>query len=413
MLHTRALFCPYCGKAMADRGEFCSSCGRRVYQTPQVEAAPPLLTAPIRALSYTSLYLIDNEGLLKIGTQFPLLLGSVVVGVGLAITAVALIGLGSWIALAVALTLVIAPIVSEYRARRLAELLSLPRGELALKKGVQTIPWSSVQFVAVKGRDVTLRLDGGWTSATLDAVDVPTLTTKASSILGDRFTSTPTQPSRLSPAMKLFLLTLFLFLMTQAILIAASLTPYFPGEQARYTSLYNSTKSGLGTSAVQEWGGIFFNNVQIALASLVPGFGFLILTVSSYNTGRVIQAAAAYYSVTPADFLLVLYILPHSWVEESSYPLSTALGMFAFTWRKQSYSEFANWRTRASVKIGLGFLVVATLLTIAATLEVTEPLLGTDALLLWVPVSLGAIICTLFVLSYLKRGRLQSPSQPP
>lgn len=405
------MFCPYCGKAVteANEGQFCSNCGRRIEQAQQVETRPPLFTAPVRALSYTHLYLIDDEGLLRIGTQFPLLVGSVIFGVGLAIALVTVIGFGSWIAFAVALTLVIAPVVSEYRARRLARFLRLTRDELVQKNGVQTIPWTSVHFAAVKGRNITLRLDGGWTSATLDTADVPTLTTKTSSVLGDRFTSAPSQPSRFSPATKLLLLTALLFIITQAIMIAASLTPYFPGEQARYAALYSSTKSGLGTSVVQEWGGIFINNVQIALANLVPGFGFLILAISSYNTGRVIQAAAAYYMVTPSDFLFVLYILPHSWVEELSYPLSTALGMFAFTWRNQSYSEFANWRTRASTKISLGFLVVAFMLTIAATLEVTEPLLGIDALLLWVPVSLGAIACTLFALSSLKRNEFESP----
>lgn len=363
-----------------------------------------------------NLYLIREGDILKISTLFPLLIAAVIAGAGFAVAVVLSIGFGSWVAFAVAFTLVLVPLASEYRARRLARLLQLPHELLTAKSGVQAIPWTSVHYIAMKGRKVTFRLDNGWISAKLDSADATTLSSKASAVLGDRFTATPEKPPRFSPAMKLLLLTLLLFALTQVIMVTASLTPYFPGEQQQYTSLYNSTESGLKTLTIpQEWGAIFFNNIQIALSSLVPGFGFLILGISSYNTGRVVQAAAIYYTstlsyrVTPADFLLELYILPHTWVEELSYPLSTALGIYGFTWRHESYSEFANWKTRASTKICLGFLVVTTMLAIAAVLEVSVSVLGLYVLLLWIPVALGALI---IILRALPRYKGQMPGPP-
>ena len=403
------MFCPYCGKAVSADDAFCSACGRRLGDGNQTAPPAPILGKQIHALNNLNLFLIGDDGLVKVGTMFPLVVVAVVVSLGAAIALVDVSGFGSWIAFAVAIALVAVPVVSEFRARRLAGLLALPREALVQRKGTELIPWTSVYYTALKGKNVTFRFAGGWASATVDASDASLLSAWAPSALGDRFTTSPVRPSRLSPMMKLILLTLALFVVTQTILIVASLTPYFPGEEARYYALYNSTKSSLGNSAVQEWTGIYLNNVQIALANLVPGVGLFILAISSYNTGRVIPAAAAYWSsvlstrVTPADFLVELYILPHSWVEELSYPLSTALGMLAFTWRKQSYSEFANWRTRASTKVALGFAVVALMLAFAAVLEVSEPFLGLDALLLWVPVAVVAAICMFVALSIDKR----------
>lgn len=388
------MFCPYCGKEAAADDIFCSRCGRRLGETKQAVEIPSL-PSPIRALNTRSLYLIDNDDILRIGTLFYLTVISAVVAVGLSIAVVTTLGAGSWVALAVIFALILVPITSELRANRLKRLVALPKEVLVKHIGVEAIPWTSVNYIAIKGREVTFRFDSGWASATLEQPDVSLLSARAAAQLGDRFTSASSSPSRLSPTAKLVILTLGLFILTQAVMIAASLAPVSPSEEALYANVYTSAKQSLGTTPLQEWGAIFLNNVQIALTSLVPGFGFLILTISSYNTGIVIQIAAMFDHVTPAEFLFILYILPHSWVEELSYPLSAALGMLALTWGKQSYSEFADWETRASTRVSLGFAVVAIMLAVAATLEVTEPMLGVDALYLWIPVLLAGSLIAL------------------
>ena len=386
-------FCPSCGQPLDPDQGFCRKCGYDLRQR-MVFSEPPTasLTNPVYGMHIENLYVIDDQGLVKVGARFSLTVLPFVIGAVLALIAVIALDFGSWDSLAVAIILVLLPVFGTYRARRLRKLVGLPRESLLSKKRVQQIPWSSVQHIIIKGNTLTFKLAHNWTSVTIDKNDVERLSAKASATLGAAFASIPEVPSRLSPTRKLLLLTLGLFAITQALTIGASLAPFFAGEQDRYLSLYTTVRQSVGTASIlQQWAAIYFNNAQIALASFVPGFGFLTLGLSSYNTGRVIQAAAIYFKLDPTTFLVNLYLFPHSWVEELSYPLAGALGIYALTWRKQSYAEFSNWKTRASTKVSLAFVAVAIVLAIAALLEVTEPHLGLAALLLWGPVLVAGV----------------------
>ena len=338
-----------------------------------------------------NLYLIGDEGMLRVGTIFPLVAAPIILGVVIGLLVVIFSEFSNWIALSVVITLILGPIFGEYRARHLTRLARLGHDELASRKGALAVPWSSVEHMRLEGRRLTFRLARGWISATIERADAERLGQKASSVLGGKFAEIPKGPPRFSRATKFLLLTAVLFLITEGITLAASLIPFFSGEQTHYTNLYNSVRQSLGPTIFQQWSAIFLNNVQVALTSFVPGFGSLVLGLSSYNTGRVIQAAAIYFNVSPTYFLIILFILPHTWVEEVSYPLAGALGFYAFTWRHQSFAEFSSWKTRASTKITLGFTSIAFLLAVAAALEVTEPDLGIGALLLWGPVALVGI----------------------
>ncbi len=388
-------YCPSCGQPLDPDQSFCRRCGYDLRLRMKTSQPPPTtsLTDPVYGMHIENLYVIDDQGLLKVGTRFSLTVLPFVLGAVLALVAVIALGFGSWDSLAVAIILVLLPAFGSYRARRLRNLINLPRETLLSTKGARQIPWSSIQHMIIKGKTLTFKLAHNWTSVTLDKNDIERLRAKAAPTLGPAFVSIPEVPTpRFSPARRFLLLTLGLFALTQALTIGASLAPFFTGEQDRYLGLYNTVKQSVGTtSIVHQWAAIFFNNVQIALASFVPGFGFLTLGLSSYNTGRVIQAAAIYFNVTPTTFLANLYLFPHSWVEELSYPLAGALGLYALTWRKQSYAEFSNWKTRASTKVSLAFAAVAIVLAIAALLEVTEPHLGLAALLLWGPVLVAAV----------------------
>jgi uncharacterized membrane protein SpoIIM required for sporulation len=387
-------FCPSCGEGITPEQNFCRRCGYDLLRRRASIQAPSSSTSipPIRGMDARNLYLIGDDGIARVGTGFYFQLVPVSLAIGLAAAVVTLIEFGSTIALAVAFTLVLLPVSAEGRHRRLSKLLLIPHKELVSRRGVVLTPWSSVERAELSGRTLRLEADGRRVTMTLGKTDAGILAARALRKVGARFVALPSDGRRwLTPAAKFALFALGLFVLTQAITIGASLAPFFPGEASHYSGLYNSTEQGLsGISVVQLWGAIFFNNVQIALASLVPGFGFLTLSLSSYNTGRVIQVAAAHFSISASKFLFVLYILPHSWVEEASYPLAGALGIYAWSqWRRQSYAEFSNWRTRASTKLSLGFALIALILALAAALEVTEPYLGVEALLLWGPLLLG------------------------
>jgi hypothetical protein len=339
-------------------------------------------------MTTSNLYLVEDDGLLKVGTMFPLVAAPVIIGVALGLIIVSLTGLGTWVADSVILALVFAPIFAEYRARRLS---NLNREDLASREGAKNIPWSSIEHMRIKGRTLTFRSNGLWTSATIETSDAARLGQKASSMLGGNFIAIPEEPPRFSPAARFFLLAGVIFIISEGITFAAALTPFFTGEQQHYANLYNSMEAGLGPTIFQQWGAIFLNNVEVALTGSVPGIGSLFLGFASYNTGRVAQIVAINNGYPPYLLLALLFILPHAWVEEVSYPLAGALGFYMFSWRRQSYAEFSNWHTRASTKVALGFASIALLLAIAATLEVSEPGLGLGALVLWVPVTAAAV----------------------
>ncbi len=387
-------FCPSCGEGLQPGQNFCRGCGynlqARYGPQPLQQGLSP--SFPIYGMDTKDVYLIDDDGLVRVWSLARLVVLPVLFAVGLAELISTFFASISPTTLGIALVLVIAPIFGEYRNRRLSRLFSLPRWELLLRKGAVSTPWSNINQMTVKGRTLSFTTAKRWTTIRLDKSDIPPLSGKASAMLGPRFVVIPDNTRlRLSPQRKFLLLTLALFALGQVILVWASVSPFFTGEQEHYSTIYSSMQQSLRTaSIVQQFGAIFFNNVQVASIGLIPGIGPLELSVASYNTGRVIQVIATQNTVSPSYLLFVLFALPHSWIEELSYPLAEALGLYAvLEWRRQSYTEFSNWRTRASTKISLGFVIIALVLATAALLEVTEPHLGYAGLLLWGPVLIG------------------------
>lgn len=367
--------------------QFCLNCGQsltRLYGQPEAAPSPPLVP-PVPAMDTSSMYLIGEQGLLKVGTWFPLVAVSVIVGTTLGLVVANFFGLNG-VAMSVIVALIVAPIIGELRARRLATAANMSYEELSSKSGVKTIPWPSIEFMRVVGKKLTFKSGGGWVSSTVERTDAERLGKRAISLIGEKFTTAPEKQSRFSPLTKFLLLTVVILALSEAILAAASLTPFYGGEQDHYTTLYNNVEAGLGPTVFQQWWAIFQNNVQVALFGFVPGLGSFFLGVSSYNTGRIIQVIGVLNNVPPTNILLVLFILPHTWVEELSYPLAAALGYYLFTWRHQTYAEFSNWKTRASTKVTLGVASVALILAMAAALEVFEPGVGIGfSFFLWVP----------------------------
>lgn len=396
-------YCPKCGNQTLDTDRFCIRCGydfqSRTSPSPAIVQAPsqPIPSGPVHGLTPRNAYIITEEGLLKIRRHAWLFLLPVVLAISIGIPVATLSDSISPLALTVVLVLFFTPILDFYRSRRLRKLLDSPRTELLSAGRAILIPWSTIQAMTIKGRRAEFYEGGRWTSLNLAAPDVTSAASTASAFLSNRFSLVPNPPRRLfSTATRFVVIVIILFVVTQLITIAASLTPLFPGEETHYTSLYNNTQSALtGIPITTEWAEIFLNNVQVALGSMIPFLGFLTLSISSYNTGRVVQIASAHFNppVAPSAFLSLLYILPHAWVEELSYPIAGALGLHALLqWRRQSWAEFSNWKTRGSTKLFLGFAAVAFILAVAAALEVSIEILKLDVLFLWAPVALMTLV---------------------
>ena len=386
-------FCPSCGAQLEADQNFCRRCGYDIRGRLGASGPPQEATqlAPVYGMDARQLFVLGDEGITSIGTGTWILF---LAAIGAFVFVVAMTTSFSDVVVlptAIALILILLPIVNEFRHRRLASLLRLPRASLLTSEGKASIPWESVSFMSIKGKTLTYEVGGKRCTMAIEASDIPSLSAKAASTLGARFVLLP-ERRMLSGPTKFLILTLSLFVLTQALLIAASVTPFLPGEEARYSVAVNSTRASIsGVPIVEEFGIIFFNNVQVALLSLVPGLGLLTLSASSYNTGRVIQVIALQDGVSPSYLLSFLYMLPHSWVEELCYPLAGALGFYALLeWRRITYKEFSVWWKRE--RLSLGFAVIAGTLAFAAALEVAEPQLGSYALYLWGPVLVGAYL---------------------
>ena len=189
---------------------------------------------------------------------------------------------------------------------------------------------------------------------------------------------------------------MLLFVVGQLALILAALLPFFPGEKQTYITILNNTKSAIsGTTFLGEFRAIFVNNVQVALGGAIPFLGALTYGIANYNTGRVVQAIALTNQpqVQPYMVLIGLYILPHTWIEESAYPIATIAGIFALTkWRSVSPKEFAHLPNRGSAKMVLALLGAGAVLLVAGFVETLTTYLGYVAVALWVPLVMLAYL---------------------
>jgi uncharacterized membrane protein SpoIIM required for sporulation len=334
-------------------------------------------------------YFAHEYGILRVdGTSSPLLLASLVGFIG-AFAAIAVLNLDSFIAIGIVLVLLAAPIADEARYRELKKLVASSPDEVRERKGV-LFDWPSIESATLTGNKLRFKSSGRPAETfRIDPPDLPRTGETLAARLGPRMTQKGGSRVR-SFITSYSVMFVSLFLLSQAFLLFATLTPFFRGEEATYVSLVNSQKQTLqGASPVQELAAIFMNNIQVALISFVPFLGTFTLSVSSYNTGRALQIIAAQINppLSTSGALAVLYILPHTWVEEIGYPLAGALGYYVLThWNTVSFTDLSNRWRRGSTKFVLSFGGIALILAFAATLEVIEPSLGVNALLLWLPV---------------------------
>ena len=251
------------------------------------------------------------------------------------------------------------------------------------------VPWTSLRMADWNGRTLwfTSVSPPRKMSITFDRDDAP-LVERTLASWGVRYSSrSPRLPRALT---RYSTLALTLFLLSQLILILAAVLPFFPGEQQMYTTILNTTTSEVkGATFIEAFKAIFVNNLQVAWGGMLPVLGQLSFGLASYNTGRVIQVIAISDNYSPQVVLFTLYLLPHTWVEESAYPLATAAGLLAVTtWRSVSPSEFAHRAAWGSWKLAFAMGGAALILVAAGLIETAGLYLGIWELLLWIPVGI-------------------------
>jgi uncharacterized membrane protein SpoIIM required for sporulation len=268
------------------------------------------------------------------------------------------------------------------------------------------VPWRSLRMADWNGRTLwfTSLNPQRKASVTFDRSDAP-LVERSLASWGVRYSF---RPPRLPQILTRFsTLALVLFVVSQLILILAAVLPFFPGEEQVYTTILNSTKSQVsGATFTEAFKAIYTNNIQVAWGGMLPVLGQLSFGLASYNTGRVIQAIAMSDHYPSSVVLVSLYLLPHTWVEESAYPIATVAGLMAITrWRSVSPSEFARRANWGSWKLAFAMGGVALILFAAGLIETAGLFLGADELLLWIPVGIA-----IYLMVTLTRARRRSTS---
>jgi uncharacterized membrane protein SpoIIM required for sporulation len=264
------------------------------------------------------------------------------------------------------------------------------------------VPWRSLRMADWNGRTLwfTSTEPSRKISVTFDGNDAPLIERSLAS-WGVRYSlRRPWLPRAIT---RFSILALIFFVIGQLILVLAAVLPFFPGEEQMYASLLNNTESQVaGATFLEAFKTIFLNNLQVAWGGMLPVLGQLSFGLANYNTGRVIQAIAISNNYPPAIILVSLYLFPHTWVEESAYPIATAAGLLAVTrWRSVSPSEFAHRVNWGSWKLVLSMAGVALILIAAGLIETAGFYLGAGEFLLWIPV--GAVIYLTITLSRARR----------
>lgn len=399
-------YCSNCGVPLAVGQNFCRNCGidfQRQGAATQTEPQRPATT--IRGLGRNTLVYLTPDGLhgvtfhsgwtivLAVLLPIPVLAAAYLV---LQTVALAVFGV-AWMALSFLL-------YDELRWRSFRKLDTYsPSGHL-VGGAFWLVPWRSVRMADWNGRTLWFSSfhPAHKLSVTFNREDAPLVERSLASWGIAYIQKQPRLPKTLT---RFSTLALIFFAASQLILILAAVLPFFPGEKQTYSTILNSTRSQVASATFLEaLRAIYVNNIQVAWGGMLPALGQLSFGLASYNTGRVIQMIAISDHYPPAVILISLYLLPHTWVEESAYPIATVAGLLAITrWRSVSPGEFvcrANW---GSWKLIFAMGGVALILLAAGLIETAGLYLGIGELLLWIPVV--AIIYLGFTITRARRRR--------
>lgn len=376
-------YCPRCGAPLGFGQNFCSNCGFDV----RVEAREEQAAPAVSGLGRNTIVYLTQAGLVGVEISSVVLL-SLAVLAPLAVLAVVYYEIQAGaIAVYVAIWAAASALLyDELRRRGMTSLV----GDVPWQgRKSWLVPWQSILMADWNGRTLwfaSANLNRKL-SVTFDRDDAPLV----ERTLGSRGVRYSWRPPRLPQALTRFsTLALLMFITGQAIMILAATLPFFPGEEQVYTTIANNTRSQIaGTTFAGEFQAILFNNIQVAMGGAIPFLGALTYGAASYNTGRAIQAIAITSQPQPFPpyaVLISLYLLPHTWVEESAYPIATVAGILAFTkWRSVPPKEFSRRLNWGSTKLVMALGGAAAILVAAGLIETLTTFIGYSILVLWAP----------------------------
>jgi uncharacterized membrane protein SpoIIM required for sporulation len=387
-------FCIRCGKGLLLTDNFCPRCGLNL--SPAQPAQPPTKDANsgARGLGRNTVVYLAKEGLQGFQIQSGLVL---LFAILLPIPVLAFIYYAvQFGTLAIYFTLWIAAsglIYDELRLRGLRRLEGYSPGAPDARTKSWLVTWSSIRMADWNGRTLWFSSIGQAhkLSVTFDQKDAPSVQ--------ESLVNSGVRYSWRGPRLPEFLarfttLAILLFIISQILLISAATLPFFPGEAAVYRSVLNNTTSQIaGTSFLGEFRAIFLNNIQVALGGAIPFLGTIGFSIASYSTGRVIQVIAIDRGVSTVRILADLYVLPHTWVEESAYPIAAVAGMLGVTkWRSVAPNDFSRRRNWGSTKLAVALAGAGLILLVAGLIETTTSYIGALAVALWVPLLGGCYL---------------------
>jgi uncharacterized membrane protein SpoIIM required for sporulation len=163
-----------------------------------------------------------------------------------------------------------------------------------------------------------------------------------------------------------------LFFFELAVILYVSNSSFLPSELGTYENQYNTTSHILNQSAVGQVISIFANNFRVATVELVPGLGLAVFGLSLYATARVVEVIAIVKNVPVGIALGTLFFLPSTWLELPAYAIAAAESIYL------AYSIYIGFRkgwarfVREIRFLLVNIILIAGVLIVAATFEVTE-----------------------------------------
>ena len=392
-------YCPNCGVPLAAGQNFCRNCGMDFRQTQPAPAVAQQPTTVVQGLGRNAIVYLTPEGLHGIALRSSgVLLLSLLVPIPLLAATYLVIQAGAFAVYAVVWIALSLLIYDELRWQGFRRLGGYSPSTIHPSEASWFVPWRTLRMADWNGRTLWFSSiePSRKMSVTFDRNDVPVIERNLTS-WGVQCSSRPPRLPR--PLTRFSTLALILFLVSQLILILAAILPFFPGEAQMYSTILNSTRSQVaGATFMDAFKAIFVNNLQVAWGGMLPVLGQLSFGLASYNTGRVIQVIAISDHYPPTVVLITLYLLPHTWVEESAYPIATAAGLLAVTrWRSISPGEFARRVNWGSWKLVFAMGGVALILVAAGLIETAGLFLGAGELLLWIPVGVAVFLMVTWI----------------
>ncbi len=204
-----------------------------------------------------------------------------------------------------------------------------------------------------------------------------------------------------------------LFAIEVTLIVVVSNSAFFPKELTTYERQYNTTATVLNESAIAQVGGIFSNNLRVAGIELLPLLGLFIFGLSLYETARIVEVIGVVKGVSVGLALANLFFLPSTWLELPAYAIASAESIYL------CYAIYRGFRYGAAAFVReIRFLIVnviliAGVLIVAATFEVTEIQIELGpvqtqiyALLTWLPFA----VVFAAVLVFWRKARKDAPA---